>query len=39
MNTALFKDVEDWKLIFPCGFHAEILTVIFVEPIRKTIDF
>lgn len=37
-NTALFQDVEYGNPIFPGGFHADIQTVVFQKPIRKTVQ-
>ena len=37
-NTTLFKDVEYRNPILPRGFHADIQTIVFQQPVRTTVQ-
>lgn len=37
-NATLFKDVEYRNPILPRGFHADIQTIVFQQPVRKTVQ-
>ena len=37
-NTTLFKDVEHRNPILSGGFHTDIQTVVFQQPVRKTVQ-